>query len=547
MRLDPEDVPQIATKLLRLRQPEQRRLKRIGAYMEGKHDPPYAPRGVNSEYRWIMKKSRRNFLPLVVSVVSQNLHVDGYKPSGATVVETVSAGPADSEPAWEAFEANRMISRQHGVHRSVIEYGAAYVLVLPGELATDEELQGTSVPVIRPVSPRRMTPFYADDVDDEWPQIAVEVRTVNNAQDPLKQQLLVSLYDEDARYNMLSRPGVVIPDERLDLTIANAEDPNLGGQSPIAYHNLGVCPVIRFMYEIDLDGDRDVQGEVEPIMALQDQINFTTFNCMMAEQYQAFRQRWVTGMAPADPDGRESAPFRPGVDRVWAAEDPGTKFGEFSEAQLDQYLNDREAGIRHMSTITQVPPYHLLGQIANLSAEALAAARDGLDRKITELQSNLTDPWRNVFRLTALASNDKSGWDDTNGQVVWRDTSARAFAATMDGLGKAATMLGVPEEELWRRIPGATADDVNSWMRAKEQEEAEAAANAAVEEAMQFQRAGLTMAPVATNVQDVGAGTSAPAGPPARPPAAGAAGGQHRVQTSQPARTTPRPTPRQPR
>src|ERR1700751_3937131 len=107
-----------------------------------------------------------------------------------------------------------------------------------------------------------------------------------------------------------------------------------------------------------------------------------------------------------------------------------------------------------MSTIPQVPPYHLLGQIANLSAEALAAARDGLDRKILELQSNLTDPWRNVFRFTALAANVKKGWDDTKGQVFWRDTSARAFAATTDGLGKAATMLGIPQEELWKRVPG---------------------------------------------------------------------------------------------
>jgi hypothetical protein len=330
-----------------------------------------------------------------------------------------------------------------------------------------------------------MTALYADDVDDEWPQVAIEVRTVRNAADPSKAQLLVSLYDEQARYTMLSKPGVLLPDSQSDLTIADPDEPNLGGQMPVAVHGLGICPVVRFLYEVDLDGDQDCSGEVEPIIALQDQINFDTFNGMMAEQYQAFRQRWVTGMAPVDIQGREQTPFRPGVDRVWAAEDQGTKFGEFSEGNLEQYLEAREAGIRHMSTITQVPPYHLLGQIANLSAEALAAARDGLDRKVDELQSNMTDPWRNVFRLTALASDDKEGWDDTNGQVVWRDTSARAFAATIDGLGKAATMLDVPVEELWKRIPGVTADDVNSWVRAKEQEDAEAMAQQAVQASLQ--------------------------------------------------------------
>jgi hypothetical protein len=243
--------------------------------------------------------------------------------------------------------------------------------------------------------------------------------------------------------------------------------------------------VVRFLYEIDLDGETDCSGEIEPIMPIQDQINFSTFNLMMAEQFQAFRQRWITGMAPSDESGREPAPFRPGVDRVWAAEDPATRFGDFQETRLEPYIDVRESDIRHMATITQVPPYHLLGQVANLSAEALAAARDGLDRKVNELQALLTDPWRNVRRLTGLAASDKGIWNDTNAQVMWRDTSARAFAATIDGLGKAAQMLGVPVEELWRFIPGATADDVNAWLEARQEEQAQAAIQSAIQFAVQ--------------------------------------------------------------
>jgi hypothetical protein len=48
-------------------------------------------------------------------------------------------------------------------------------------------------------------------------------------------------------------------------------------------------------------------------------------------------------------------------------------------------------------------------------------------------------------------------------EVVWRDTSARAFGAIVDGLGKLAAQLGVPPEELWDRIPGATSQDVSRW------------------------------------------------------------------------------------
>jgi hypothetical protein len=186
----------------------------------------------------------------------------------------------------------------------------------------------------------------------------------------------------------------------------------------------------------------------------------------MTEQYAAFRQRWVTGMqAVTDEDGKVKAPFNPGVDRIFAAEGPDTKFGEFGQSGLKDSIESREASIRHMATMAQVPPYQLLGALVNLSADALAAARDGLDRKVSELQGITTDSWRNVFRLASKAAGDSDGWADINSSVIWRDTSAKSFAATVDALGKAAQMLGIPVTELWRRIPGATADDVNAWIK----------------------------------------------------------------------------------
>jgi hypothetical protein len=316
-----------------------------------------------------------------------------------------------------------------------------------------------------------MTAFYADDVDDEWAQFALEVKTVNLPNG--KTQLMVSIYDEDKRYILIGNAGVTSNASQLSLRLAEPDDPLLDGQAPIASHGLGVCPVVRFLFETDLDGESDCSGEIEPIIPIQDQINFDTFNLMISTQFAAFRQRWVAGMSPVDEEGREQQPFRPGVDRVWASEDAATHFGEFGETALQPYSLVREDGIRHMSTITQVPPYHLLGQVANMSAEALAAARDGFDRKIGELQGVLTDPWRNQFRLTALAAGNKEGWNDIFSTVLWRDTSARAFGATIDGLTKAAQMLGVPAEELWARIPGATADDVASWHLAAQRERAQ--------------------------------------------------------------------------
>jgi hypothetical protein len=303
MIVDVEDVNTLAEQMMQLRSIEQSRLDKIARYMKGKHAQPYAPKGVNAEYRWIMSKARRNFLPLIVSVISENLHVDGYKPSGETTTETASS--IDVDPMWNTFRANRMISRQHGVHRSVSKYGSAYIVVLPGEMARDEELEADNVPVMRPVSPRRMTAFYSDDVDDEWPQVAIEVRVSGNPMRPQDQRVIVTLYDDMMRYILTSQAsGVVSNVSQLDLRLAQPDDSYLNGMAPITMHGLGICPVVRFLYEADLDGETDCSGEVEPLIPLQDQVNATTFNLMMAEQYQAFKQRWVTGMSPSDEEGR---------------------------------------------------------------------------------------------------------------------------------------------------------------------------------------------------------------------------------------------------
>jgi hypothetical protein len=54
---------------------------------------------------------------------------------------------------------------------------------------------------------------------------------------------------------------------------------------------------------------------------------------------------------------------------------------------------------------------------------------------------------------------------DWNAQVLWKDTEGRSLGQAADALGKLATMLGVPVEMLWERIPGWTQTDVE---RAKE-------------------------------------------------------------------------------
>jgi hypothetical protein len=422
-------------RLLEIRKDEQHRLRRIADYLCGKHDSVYVPSGARAEYRWLIERAKVNILPLVITVVAQNMYVDGYRP----------AGDDDNAAPWAAWQANRMDARQHGIHRAVLSYGAAYAVVLPGK----------PMPVITPFSPRRMTAVYADPVNDEWPLFAVE-DSLQNTRDGKRR--VVRVYDDQARYSMTAKP--------------DGSELAMDGADAVMQHRLGVCPVVRYVNTQDLDGD-GVLGEVEPLITTQDQLNMTTFNLLMAQQYAAFRQRWVTGMAPPmDANNNPIEPFRSRVDGLLVAEDQDTKFGEFEQTDLTGYLKSREDTIRHIATMSQVPPYHLLGALVNLSAEALAAARDGLDRKIDERESLCGESHEQLLRLVGLASGDRDAWQDTSAQVVWRDTSARSLAQTVDALGKLVTMLGVPPQELWEKIPGITQTDVERWKKTAEQGDA---------------------------------------------------------------------------
>jgi hypothetical protein len=116
-----------------------------------------------------------------------------------------------------------------------------------------------------------------------------------------------------------------------------------------------------------------------------------------------------------------------------------------------------------MAAVAQTPPHVLLGDLVNLSADALAAAEASTQRKIGEYETIFGESWEQVLRLAAAADGDTASAQDESSEVRWRDTEARSLAQTVDALGKMVQMLGVPAEAAWERIPGVTDQDVERW------------------------------------------------------------------------------------
>lgn len=401
--------------MLTWRAEEQPRLQRLHAYIHNQQAAGWLPASVPQEVRRISAMSRVNVLGLVVQSVTQSMYVDGYR------VPKV----ADEEPAWLVWQANNLDARQTGVHRAGISYDIAYVTVLPGE----------PVPVIRGVSPRNMTAVYGDD--DDWPAWALEKR-----RSAVKDKHLYRLYDDECCYWM-----------EVDSTGSRVE------YISSEMHDLGKVPVVRFLARADLD-DEVTSSFDDDLIPIQDQINLTTFGLLVVQHYGAFPRQWITGWMADDESDQLKATMR----SIWTFEDPDVKIGQLQAAALDGYIDSRRDALRNLAAISQIPAHQLRGELVNLSAEALAAAEQAEQRKITEAETMFGESWEQVL---GLANEIEGRQTDPLAQVRWKDTEARAFAATVDGLGKLATMLQIPVEELWEKVPGTTQADVQRWKAAR--------------------------------------------------------------------------------
>src|SRR5690606_23072271 len=135
---------------------------------------------------------------------------------------------------------------------------------------------------------------------------------------------------------------------------------------------------------------------------------------LVAQTYTSHEVRYATGMAPPvqmellDEDGNVTtnpelavesrptldaagnpipAPINHNARRFLFAEDSDVQFGSLPGGPLSPLIDSIDMSIRHLAAVSQTPPHHLLGQIANLSAEALQAAETALSRKISEFRA----------------------------------------------------------------------------------------------------------------------------------------------------------------
>ncbi|MFI6444723.1 phage portal protein [Kitasatospora sp. NPDC050543] len=401
---------------------ERDELDRLWKYAIGEPDLPHVPGVAAGEAREWMKVARANWAGLVIDAPAERMGVDGFR-FGQKTADT------DANRIWQE---NHMDADSDLVHYGALSQRRAFVLVEKGD---------NGRPVLTHETPRQMA---VEHVPGNPRKLAAGLKLWR---DDWTGRTRATLWLPDSiHYYATASDSPVFP-QRIGSTLrqwepfAIPDDPD--GR---ADNLLGAIPIGVFTNR----RNRRVEGfaEHEDVIAIQDRINLSLINLIAAMRYGAFRQRFASGLqVDEDPvTGAKIQPFQLDIKSLWITDDHEVKFGEFAATDLVPYVRAVESAVQDLAAISRTPPHYLLGQVVNVSGDALKAAETGLVSKVRDRQRNFGESWESVMRMSFKLVGDETRANAFDAETVWRDPESRSISELADAAVKKASA-GVP----WRQ------------------------------------------------------------------------------------------------
>ena len=389
-----------------------------------------------------------NHSKLIVNAAAQRLVVLGFRLGGELRVD---------QEAARLWRRNELEAVSDIAHTESLVYGECPVLVEPNP--TDE-----TVPLITPQDPSQVIVWHAP-----------HDRRIREA-------ALKTWWDDEARRRLYI---LYLPDriERWHDRQPSQMDSWMfglfGGQppqwelretreQPASVDNpLGEVPMVVVPNEPRLSGSPE--GEHEPALTLIDVYNKQLMDMITTSHEMAYPQWWAAGI---EPGGAQSGVVaEKGQDRLLWTPNPEAKFGQFTAAMLDNYVNSLKETRSGIATITFTPYHYLLNMPSSVppSGESITASEAALVDKISGHQRDKGSAWRTIMRLAfALAGDERRAQAMADGATVWEDPERRTESQHIDALGKMVTMLGVPKEAAWEQIP-VSPETIERWRQMGDQ------------------------------------------------------------------------------
>lgn len=398
----------------------QPRYDKLENYMIGNHPLPAGDKRYVQSLKELQRKARTNYFGLVTVAPVERMQVMGFR-FGVT--------EGSDEDAAKIWQANDMDYQSTLLHLSAAVFGDAYVLISP----SDPE---TGLPVLTVEDPR----YCAVEMDPTRPnRVAAALRMWN---DSITQKASAILYLPDSIHYYVGpgsdvlqncdRPGLT----KLLLHGMSSFQPVFSAENPV-----GVVPLVRFSWRMTFQNTS--MGEAEDVIDIQDRINSEILNRLIISRSQAYKQRMLTGVTIPEDKGRgRRPPFDPGADMLWVVADPNAKMYEFKEADIKQLLDAIRDDVGDMAAITKTPPHYLLGEVVNVSGDALKAAETGLVSKTLLRMRSMGWSWEMVLRVCFRYMEDPRA-TNVVASVLWADPESKSRAELADAMTKEVSA-GVP-------------------------------------------------------------------------------------------------------
>jgi hypothetical protein len=415
-------------------------------YYEGRHNLNFATEKFRNAFGALFQKFANNLCPSVVDALADRLDLEGF---------TVEEGPATlADTAWKVWLDNRMDRRAGETHTEAGTTGDAYVIVWPdpdGRVA------------LYPNLAERCLVVY----DEEWPgRILWGGKAWLAADDHAR----CTLYYPD-RLEKYRTPQVcqgVLPDR------AAAFEPWQPAGEPWPLPNKwGRVP----LFHLANNGRTNSVGcsELRDVLPLQDAVNKTIADRLVGAEFQAFAQRWVTGIeVPIDETtGKPLELFTPGADRIWATANEAAKFGQFEAANLAQLRDETNDYRLAIAQVSRTPLHYILPMTGDFpSGEALKTAEAAFLAKVDDRQVSYGNFWEDIMRFALQVA----GAGEARLSAQWRDAAPRSELEYRQGL-EIEQKLGVPQRELFKKL-GYGEQEITAFLADVMQERAQAQAAA---------------------------------------------------------------------
>jgi len=337
---------------------------------------------------------------LAVDSLAERLDLQGFRIGGAD-----AADPG----LWAVWTANGMPEMAPITHTEALTLGRSFVFVWTGD---------NGRPLVTVESPTQVA--VARDPATREPVAAVKRWEEDN-----HGRAVVLEPDRITRYRTEGR------------VVQGAGIPSTGWRVVETLDNpLGTIPVVPFVNRGRL---LDTEGisEMDPILDVCDALNKVMSDAMVSSEYFARPRRWVTGMEIVeDADGNPVDPFSEDTTRVWQAENPETRFGQFEQVDLASYANLTATLTQQIGAVSGLPPHYLgLNGDQPPSADAIRSAEASLVARALAKQRSFGRSWAQVAALILAVQH---GVDPRSVGVepVWADPSTRTPAQTADAVVK---------------------------------------------------------------------------------------------------------------